>query len=111
MTNLSEKHCEPCEGGVNAMQPSEVKEALLELNGWQTNEHATEIVKDFAFKDFYRTMAFVNAVAWVANQENHHPDLKVGYNYCHVRYSTHAIDGLSINDFICAAKIDKILAS
>lgn len=55
-------------------------------------------------------MGFVNAVAWIANQEGHHPDLEVGYNHCLVRYSTHAIGGLSENDFICAAKIDKLLA-
>ena len=67
-----------------------------------------KISKRFSFKNFYKTMAFVNAVAWIANQENHHPDLEVGFNYCLVKYSTHAIDGLSKNDFICAAKVDAI---
>lgn len=107
MTNdLIEKRCEACEGGVVAMTTAEAKQELKKLAHWQINETATEIFKEYQFKDFYRTMAFVNAVAYVANKENHHPDLSIGYNYCHIRYSTHAIKGLSINDFICAAKID-----
>ena len=64
--------------------------------------------REFRFADFYRTMSFVNALAHIANIEDHHPDLDIGYNYCRVRYSTHAIKGLSENDFICAAKIDRI---
>ena len=71
---------------------------------------AKQIHKDFKFKGFNATTGFVNAVAWIANQEGHHPDLEVGYNHCLVRYTTHAIGGLSENDFICAAKIDKLLA-
>lgn len=106
MNDLTEKHCKACEGGVAAMTKSEVQQELKKLSHWSVNEASTEIHKEFEFKDFYRTMAFVNAIAYIANKENHHPDLSVGYNYCHVRYSTHAIKGLSINDFICAAKID-----
>ncbi|MGD9387555.1 MAG: 4a-hydroxytetrahydrobiopterin dehydratase, partial [Gammaproteobacteria bacterium] len=70
---------------------------------------ATEIRRDFRFKGFNRTMGFVNAVAWIANSENHHPDLEVGWGHCLVRFSTHAIKGLSENDFICAAKVDALL--
>ena len=66
------------------------------------------IRRELAFKDFYRTMSFVNAVAHVANIEDHHPDLEVGYNYCRITFTTHAIKGLSENDFICAAKIDSV---
>ena len=69
-----------------------------------------DLTREFRFRDFYRTMSFVNALAHVANIEDHHPDLEVGYNYCRVRYSTHAIGGLSENDFICAAKIDQLPA-
>jgi 4a-hydroxytetrahydrobiopterin dehydratase len=65
----------------------------------------------FQFKNYYETMAFVNAVAWVAHREDHHPDLEVGYNKCTVRYSTHSVGGLSENDFICAAKVDSLLAN
>ena len=66
------------------------------------------IGKEFRFKNYYRTMAFVNAIAWIAHQTDHHPDLEVAYNCVRVVYSTHSIDGLSLNDFICAAKIEQI---
>ena len=68
-----------------------------------------EISKSFSFKNYYETMAFVNAVAWVANQQDHHPDMEVGYNKCTVRYSTHSVGGLSENDFISAARIDALM--
>jgi 4a-hydroxytetrahydrobiopterin dehydratase len=67
------------------------------------------IRKKYAFKNFYETMSFVNAVAWIANHEDHHPDLEVSYRNCTVRYSTHAVGGLSANDFICAAKVEQLL--
>ena len=69
---------------------------------------STDIRRAFSFPDFYHTMSFVNAVAHIANTEDHHPDLEIGYNYCRVRYQTHAINGLHDNDFICAAKIDQL---
>ena len=65
-------------------------------------------MRSFGFEDFYRTKGFVNAVAWIANAEDHHPDLELGYNYCRVTFSTHSIGGLSDNDFICAAKVDAL---
>lgn len=108
VNDLTEKHCKACEGGVAAMTLAAAKKELAKLDQWSINEAGIEIFKEFKFKDFYRTMAFVNAVAYIANKENHHPDLAIGYNYCHIRYSTHAIGGLSINDFICAAKIDAV---
>ncbi len=75
---------------------------------WIYDEEAACIRRNFSFPAYSRTMAFVNAVAWVATNEGHHPDLKVGYGSCDVQYQTHAINGLSINDFICAAKIDRL---
>jgi 4a-hydroxytetrahydrobiopterin dehydratase len=78
------------------------------LNDWQLDESAKEISRSFAFKNYYQTIAFVNALAWIAHQEDHHPDLQVGYNRVQVRFSTHSIGGLSQNDFICAAKIDAL---
>ena len=75
---------------------------------WQLANDGKALDAEFRFRDFYRTMSFVNAVAHIANGEDHHPDLRVGYNYCHVRYTTHAIKGLSHNDFVCAAKIDRL---
>ena len=110
MTELTEKHCLPCEGGVAALTEAEAKKYQSKLEDWILSEDFTEITKDFSFKNYYHTMAFVNAVARMAHQENHHPDLSVGYNHCHVRYSTHAIGGLSENDFICAAKVDSLKA-
>jgi len=110
MTELTAERCEPCEGGVKPMSREEADGLLADLHAdWSLNADATEIRRDFTFKGFYRTMAFVNAVAWVANAEGHHPDLEVGWGHCLVRFTTHAIDGLSRNDFICAAKVDALL--
>jgi 4a-hydroxytetrahydrobiopterin dehydratase len=106
--DLSDKKCKPCEGGVAPMTLDEITLELPKLVEWHLSADHKSISRSFQFKNFYRTMAFVNAIAWIANQENHHPDLEVGYNYCHVKFTTHAIDGLSENDFICAAKIDRL---
>ena len=75
---------------------------------WQLAADGCSLLRAYAFRDFYRTMSFVNAIAHLANLEDHHPDLEVGYNYCRVRYTTHAIGGLSENDFVCAAKLDRL---
>jgi len=75
---------------------------------WQLAGDAKSIRRELRFRDFYRTMSFVNAVAHIANLEDHHPDLEIGYDYCRITFTTHAIRGLSENDFICAAKIDRI---
>jgi 4a-hydroxytetrahydrobiopterin dehydratase len=109
MTDLVERRCKPCEGKVAAYTADEAKAELKQLSAdWRLIEDGKAIRREYALRDFYRTMSFVNALAHVANIEDHHPDLEVGYNYCRVRYSTHAIGGLSENDFICAAKIDRI---
>ena len=84
----------------------QVSALLQQISGWQLLEK--QISKTYAFKNHYQTMAFVNAVAWISHREDHHPDMIVGYNQCVVTYTTHAIGGLSENDFICAAKIDKL---
>ena len=111
MTDLTTQRCEPCEGGVAPLTRDEAEDLMAELHeDWILTEDATEVRRDFHFKGFNRTMGFVNAVAWIANSENHHPDLEVGWGHCLVRYSTHAIGGLSRNDFICAAKIDALLS-
>ena len=88
----------------------EEAEALLpQTPGWELSDDSKSIRRRFEFKGFYKCMAFINAMAWVANSENHHPDFAAGYNYCEVTYTTHAIDGLSENDFICAAKLNALL--
>ena len=108
MSDLTAKHCVPCEGGVAPIEAGEARQMLGELDDWTLDENGKEIARTFAFKNYYETMAFVNALAWVAHREDHHPDLLVGYNRVQVRYSTHSIGGLSENDFICAAKIDAL---
>ena len=109
MNDLAGRRCVPCEGGVEALSRAAAEAQLQALNSaWQLAADAKSLARAFSFRDFYRTMSFVNALAHIANIEDHHPDLEVGYNYCRVRYSTHAISGLSENDFICAAKIDRL---
>ncbi len=111
MSDLTQKHCKVCEGGVSPLSGEESKNMMTELNeGWALSEDGQSISRSFKFKNYYETMAFVNAVAWMAHREDHHPDMEVGYNRCHVVYSTHAIGGLSENDFICAAKVDALLS-
>jgi 4a-hydroxytetrahydrobiopterin dehydratase len=82
---------------------------LAQLDGWELVDGA--ISRRYEFKNYYATMAFVNAVAWIAHKEDHHPELQVSYRFCLVRYTTHAIGGLSENDFICAAKADALMAA
>jgi 4a-hydroxytetrahydrobiopterin dehydratase len=106
--NLAEKKCLPCEGGVPKLNKEQADKYLRLTPSWTINKDYTAIFKLFNFKGYYKTMAFVNMIAWIANQENHHPDLEVSYNKCLVKFTTHAINGLSDNDFICAAKIDKL---
>ena len=106
--NLTDKKCVPCEGGVPALTQEQAKTYLQQLKSWEINEICTEIFKELIFKNYYHVMAFVNAVAFIAHQEKHHPDLEVHYNKVVIRYSTHAIGGLSENDFICAAKVDQL---
>jgi 4a-hydroxytetrahydrobiopterin dehydratase len=109
MTELRERHCTPSKEGAKALTAEQARELLAGLHAdWRLDADATGIRRDFRFPDFYRTMGFVNAIAHVANVEDHHPDLEVGYGYCRVRFSTHDVKGLSENDFICAAKVDAL---
>ncbi|MDH5325640.1 MAG: 4a-hydroxytetrahydrobiopterin dehydratase [Gammaproteobacteria bacterium] len=107
--DLTQKNCKPCEGGVKPLDSTEIDNLMPQIPEWEFIADKQEIQRTFKFKNYYQTMAFVNAVAWMAHQQDHHPDLEVSYNRCLVRYSTHAIGGLSDNDFICAAKVDALL--
>jgi 4a-hydroxytetrahydrobiopterin dehydratase len=107
--DLTQKSCVPCEGGVSPIERTEAEALLRNLDGWQLDDDGKMIRRRYEFRGFFRTMSFINAMAWVVNQEGHHPDFSAGYNYCEVGFTTHAIDGLSENDFICAAKIDALL--
>ena len=108
MSELTTKRCMPCEGGVAPLSPVEANAMLEQTPKWQLGDDSTSIERSFSFKNYYQTMALVNAIAYVAHREDHHPDLTVGYNTLRVAYTTHAIGGLSENDFICAAKIDAL---
>jgi 4a-hydroxytetrahydrobiopterin dehydratase len=109
MSDLTQKKCVPCEGGVAPLSREQAQAMMKQLGGqWTLAEDAKSIRSEWKFRNFYHTMSFVNAVAHVANAEDHHPDLEVGWGYCRVKYNTHAIGGLSENDFICAAKIDAL---
>lgn len=106
-TGLAQKSCKACEGKVAALSEQQIGVLLAEIPEWQRK--GGEIARTFKFKNYYETMAFVNASAWISHREDHHPDLEVGYNRCVVGYSTHSVGGLSENDFICAAKIDAVM--
>jgi 4a-hydroxytetrahydrobiopterin dehydratase len=106
VNDLATKQCKPCEGAMPPLSQEEITQLMRQLDGW--NYLGKMIRKEFSFKNYYQTMAFVNAVAWISHREDHHPDITVGYNKCQVEYTTHAIGGLSENDFICAAKIDTL---
>ena len=106
---LAARRCKPCKGGTPPLTPAEAASLLTQVSqDWVLIDEARAIQRGFAFRDFYRTMSFVNALAHIANIEDHHPDLELGYNYCRVKFTTHAVKGLSENDFVCAAKVDLI---
>ena len=111
MTDLKSKSCRPCAPGTAPLSRDQAKALQAQTPGWALNETASEISRAFKFKNYYETMAFVNALAWIAHREDHHPDIEVGYNRCHVRFSTHSIKGLSENDFIGAAKVGALLGA
>ena len=104
---LAAKRCTPCEGGRPPLSHEEAERLLAGLDGWELRQ--AQIEKEFTFKNFHETMAFVNAVAWISHRQNHHPDLEVSYRRCRVSYSTRAIGGFSENDFICAARVEALL--
>ena len=108
LEQLRAQKCTPLKGAEHGLSVTEVQDSLAALPGWALSDDGKTISKDFAFKNFYRTMAFVNAIAWIANREDHHPDLGVHYDRCVVRFSTHDVGGLSENDFILAAKTETL---
>lgn len=107
IAGLAAKHCTACQPGQPAITDAQVMLLLADVPGWERQGNAA-IARTYRFKNYFETMAFVNATAWVSHREDHHPDLEVGYNRCRVLYTTHAVGGLSENDFICAAKIDAL---
>lgn len=105
---MTDTKCKPCESGIPPLSEKDIQTLLKETPDWSLNEDHTAIQRHYTFKNFLRTMAFVNAVAYIANEQGHHPDLQVGYNTCTITFTTHAIDGLSKNDFICAQLVNAL---
>jgi 4a-hydroxytetrahydrobiopterin dehydratase len=109
--SLADKHCKPCEGGVEPLRAEQVDDLMQGLHGdWKAGKDGQSISRRFEFPAYSRTLGFVNAIAWIAITEGHHPDITFSYGYCEVLFTTHAIGGLSDNDFICAAKVDRLAA-
>lgn len=103
-------HCVGCEGGIEALSEDVIVERIKQWDGWEYQADKKRLSKLVQFKGFMKTMSFVNAVAWMANREQHHPDLEVTYNTCRVNYQTHAVEGITENDFICVEKVEELLA-
>ena len=108
MQELARRRCKPGNSGLPACDEAQARELLKALKGWALEDGM--LVKRYPFADYHHTMAFVNALAWVSHREDHHPDLEVGYDGVRVAYRTHAVGGLTENDFICAAKVDAWLS-
>ena len=107
---LLTRHCEACEGGVPPLSDERIRALLSVLHDdWRLSDDGLRIFRNFEFPAYSRTLGFANAAAWVAIKEGHHPVLSVSYGSCEVSYTTHAVNALTENDFICAAKIDALL--
>ncbi len=110
MSDLHEAHCEACEGQSAALEAAQVRELMSQLDArWSLRDDGQALCADFGFKNYYQTMAFLNAVAFIANRENHHPDISFGYNKVAMTWQTHSVGGVTHNDLICAAKVDRLL--
>jgi 4a-hydroxytetrahydrobiopterin dehydratase len=109
-TDLLTARCAPLRGDAHRLSQAALTEWLEHHAGWALDVDGNVLEKRFAFADFYKTMAFVNALAWLAHRHDHHPDASFGYNYCVVRFSTHDVGGISRNDLICASQTDALLA-
>jgi len=107
---LRKQRCKPLKGKENQLPTVRAQELLGTLDGWEFGPGQADIRRQFRFPDFLHALAFVNALGFIAENENHHPDLELGWGRCLVRFSTHDVGGLSLNDFICAAKADALLA-
>ena len=105
---LNTSKCEPCNGSTHKLDYNEISKFLSELNDWSVNDNQEMIFKKFKFKNFKNAISFANIVGELSEKEGHHPDISIGWGYCLIMLHTHAIKGLSINDFILASKIDLI---
>lgn len=110
MLPLHQQNCHELEAPPLKLTLQEQQDLLGEIPGWTINPDDQTLQSDFAFQHFYQTMAFANAVAWIAEQQNHHPQLHISYRQCKVTYTTHSVGGITLYDFICAAHINQLLA-
>lgn len=108
VSKLIDEKCRPLPQGSMALEATNIARLHAQISSWSLDADRKLINRTFKFKNYYETMAFANAVAWIAHQEDHHPDMTISYNQCKITFSTHSVGGLSDNDFICAAKIDAI---
>ena len=112
MTDLADKKCIPCEGGIPGFDISEIHKYLKMVDGWEVKADESKIyylIKEFKFKNFLESQNFINKVGEISENEGHHPDISFGWGYAEIKITTHAIEGLSENDFILAAKIDQLI--
>ncbi|MDB3970099.1 4a-hydroxytetrahydrobiopterin dehydratase [Candidatus Pelagibacter sp.] len=112
MTDLTKKKCVPCEGGVIPFDISEIHKYQKKVDGWEVIKNNNDIFflsKKFNFKNFLDSQTFINHVGKISEDEGHHPDISFGWGYAEIKITTHAIEGLSENDFILAAKIDQLI--
>lgn len=110
ISDLADKTCQPCQGGIAAYDAAAVRAMMGQLNGWTLSDDATTITRRFAFKGFAKAVEMANLAAWLGNKQGHHPDISFGWGYCEVTFTTHEAGGLTENDFICAAKLDALVA-
>jgi 4a-hydroxytetrahydrobiopterin dehydratase len=108
INDLCSRHCRAYDKGEAPLSTNEIGELAELVPEWTQDDSTNSIRRTFEFSNYYQTVAFVNAVAWIAHQEDHHPDIEFSYKNCSIEYSTHSIGGLSENDFICTAKIDAL---
>ena len=108
--DLTQQTCEPCQGIGKPMTAEQAREQMGALHDdWELNADATQISRTFRFKGFAKAVYTANLAAYLADREGHHPDVSFGWGYCTIRYTSHELGGLSLNDFICAAKLDKLV--
>mgnify|MGYP001041092047 FL=1 len=108
--DLAHEHC-AAQKGRAPLDAMRIGKLLEQVAGWRYDDDAHTLSKDFRFPDFHHTLGFINAVGFIANQQDHHPDLEAGYGHCTLHWSTHDVGGLSRNDFICAARVDALTAT
>lgn len=111
LAGLAAQHCEPRKGREHALDAARIRTLAALLPGWDVAADGKSVAKTFRFANFHETLGFINAVGWMANRQDHHPDLEAGYNRCVLHWSTHDVGGLSMNDFICAARVEVIAGS